>query len=216
MPDHFCRGVENDTSNIINLCLLIKSAGLNRVHDFTILEDKSILMKQTIIILLAMVSLLSCKSTADLTTVDRVDLDKYKGTWYEIARLPNSFEKGLTCVTATYSLKDNGKIAVLNKGYAAEPKGKWKTANGTAWVPDEAYPGRLKVTFFWPFAGNYYILALDENYQYVLVGDPSRKYLWVLARGKKLDRGIYSELMDHARMNGFDIQQVIEVEQDCD
>ena len=77
-----------------------------------------------------MASLFSCKSPAELATVDRVDIDKYLGTWYEIARLPNSFEKDLKCVTATYSLKDNGKIAVLNKGFAAEPKEKWKTANG--------------------------------------------------------------------------------------
>ena len=164
-------------------------------------------MKQIFLILLAMVSLLSCKSTAELATVDEVDINKYLGTWYEIARLPNTFEKGLKCVTATYSLKDNGKIAVLNKGFASESKRLWKSAKGTAWVPDKEYPGRLKVSFFWPFAGNYYILVLDENYQYALVGDPSRKYLWVLARDLSLDATIYSQLMDHAKKNGFDIQK---------
>lgn len=163
-----------------------------------------------------MASLFSCKSTAELATVEKVDIDKYLGTWYEIARLPNSFEKGLKCVTATYSLKDNGKIAVLNKGFAAEPKEKWKTAKGTAWVPDEKYPGRLKVTFFWPFAGDYFILALDKGYQYALVGDPSRKYLWVLARDKNLEESIYSKLMDLAKEKGFDIQQVLKIEHDCD
>ena len=173
-------------------------------------------MKQIFLILLAMVSLLSCKSTEELATVDKVDIEKYAGTWYEIARLPNSFEKGLKCVTANYSLKDNGRIMVLNKGYASEPKGKWKTAKGTAWVPDKEYPGRLRVSFFWPFAGNYYILALDENYQYALVGDPSRKYLWVLARSLSLDASIYTQLMDHAKKNGFDIQQVLKIEQDCE
>lgn len=151
----------------------------------------------------------------ELPTVEKVDLSKYAGMWYEIARLPNSFEKGLECVTATYTLKSNGKIEVLNKGYSAE-KGKYKTAKGTAQVPDMAYPGRLKVTFFWPFYGKYYIMALDENYQYVLVGDPSRKYLWILSRSRTLDEPIYSELMALAKTQGFDTDQVIRIDQNCE
>lgn len=173
-------------------------------------------MKQFILILLSMAALFSCKSPEELSTVDKVDIDKYLGTWYEIARLPNSFEKGLKCVTATYSLKDNGRITVFNKGFASESKRLWKSAKGTAWVPDKAYPARLKVTFFWPFTGNYYVLALDEDYQYALVGDPSRKYLWVLARDTSLDESIYSQLMDLAREKGFDVQQVLKIDHDCD
>jgi len=161
-----------------------------------------------------MAALFSCKTTQDLQTVEQVDIPKYAGVWYEIARLPNSFEKGLECVTATYTQKSNGKIQVLNKGYSSE-KGNYKTAKGTAWIPDGKYPGRLKVTFFWPFSGNYYIMALDENYQYALVGDPSRKYLWVLARTKTLDASIYTELMNQAEVNGFDIQKVIMINQKC-
>ncbi len=173
-------------------------------------------MKQIFLILAAMASLFSSTSAQELSTVDQVDIEKYAGTWYEIARLPNSFERGLKCVTATYTLKDNGKIEVLNKGFSSGTKGKWKTARGSARVPDQNYPGRLKVTFFWPFAGNYYILALDEQYQYALVGDPSRKYLWVLARSSSLDQDIYTRLMEHAKKDGFDIQQVLKVEQDCE
>lgn len=162
-----------------------------------------------------MAALFSCKTTQNLPTVDTVNIPKYAGVWYEIARLPNSFEKGLECVTATYTQKSNGKIEVLNKGYSSE-KGSYKTAKGTAWVPDGKYPGRLKVTFFWPFSGNYYIMALDENYQYALVGDPSRKYLWVLARTLTLDAAIYDNLLDHAKNNGFNIQEVIRINQDCE
>jgi apolipoprotein D and lipocalin family protein len=172
-------------------------------------------MKTKLLIFLIMAAFLSCKSTQELSIVDQVDIQKYLGTWYEIARLPNSFEKGLECVTATYTLKDNGKIEVLNKGRSIEKENVSKSAKGTAWVPDAEYPGRLKVTFFWPFSGNYYIMALDENYQYALVGDPSRKYLWVLSRSKTLDDGIYSALMDHANKDGFAIDQVIRVNQDC-
>lgn len=161
-----------------------------------------------------MASIFSGSAAQELPTVDKVDLLQYAGTWYEIARLPNSFEKGMTCVTATYTLKDNGKVKVLNRGYLAD-KGKYKTARGTAWVPDGDYPGRLKVTFFWPFAGNYYIMALDEGYAYALVGDPSRKYLWVLARTKTLEESIYTELMALAKSKGFDVEQVMRIDQSC-
>jgi apolipoprotein D and lipocalin family protein len=162
-----------------------------------------------------MLSLFSCKPNVDLPTVERVDIQRYLGLWYEIGRLPNSFEKDMTCVTAHYSLKDNGKIAVLNKGYLAKDGGKFNEAKGTAWVPDAQFPGRLKVSFFWPFAGDYYIISLDENYQYVLVGDPSRKYMWVLSRTKILDDSIYNSLLEIAKNKGFAIENIIKVDQDC-
>ena len=173
------------------------------------------MMIRKILILLTMPLLLSCKTTQDLPTVEKVDIQRYSGVWYEIARLPNSFEKGLECVTATYTPKSDGKIEVLNKGFMVT-KGKMKTAKGTAWVPDPAYPGRLKVTFFWPFSGNCYIMLLDEDYRYVLVGDPSRKYLWVLSRSKDFDGSVYSSLMDHARKNGFNTDQVMQTDQGCE
>ena len=172
-------------------------------------------MIRTAIIILTMMNFLSSKPTQNLPTVEKVDIEKYAGQWYEIARLPNSFEKGLQCVTATYTLKKNGKIEVLNQGYSIEDKEKLSRAKGRAWVPNTDYPGRLKVSFFWPFAGNYYIISLDEEYNYALVGDPSRKYLWVLARSKMLDDTIYSKLLDIAKINGFDIDKIIKVNQEC-
>jgi apolipoprotein D and lipocalin family protein len=172
-------------------------------------------MTKRLLILLSMASFLSCKTTQDLPTVEKVEISKYTGQWYEIARLPNSFEKGLECVTATYTQKSNGKIEVLNRGYSSD-KGRYKTAKGTAWIPDSNFPGRLKVTFFWPFSGNYYIISLDEDYQYALVGDPSRKFLWVLARSKTLETPIYDDLMKNAESNGFDINQVIKINQGCE
>ena len=161
------------------------------------------------------VSATSCVTTKELPTVEWVEVDKYTGQWYEIARLPNSFEKGLECVTANYSFKENGKIQVLNKGYSSE-KAKYKTAEGTAWIPDADFQGRLKVTFFRPFSGDYYIISLDEEYQYALVGDPSRKYLWVLSRSKDLDEKVYSKLIGIAEKNGFETSSVIRINQDCD
>ncbi len=172
-------------------------------------------MVRITLILFAMMSFLACKPAQQLSTVKDVDLNRYTGLWYEIARLPNSFEKGLECTTATYTFKKNGKIEVLNKGYLIKEAGKSKTARGTAWVPNVEFPGRLKVTFFWPFAGDYYMISLDEAYKYVLVGDPSRKYLWVLSRDKDLDNTVYAELLNIARTNGFDTDNIIKVNQDC-
>lgn len=167
------------------------------------------------LILILMLNLIPVHSGEDLPTVKEVDLNRYAGTWYEIARLPNNFEKGLECVTATYTPGNKGKIAVLNKGFSSK-KGKYKSARGTAWVPDEKYPGRLKVSFFWPFAGNYYIITLDEEYRFALVGDPSRKYLWILSRTPELTGEIRKELIQVAEKNGFDTGAMVKVEHDCE
>lgn len=162
-----------------------------------------------------MINLFSCKSAGELSTVTNVELERYSGKWYEIARLPNRFEKGMECITATYTLKDNGKVEVLNQGYSVKNKGKLNSAKGKAWVPDAKHQGRLKVSFFWPFSGDYYIIELGENYEYALVGAPSRKYLWILSRTKEIDDSLYLELLEKARTKGFDITSIIKVHQNC-
>lgn len=163
-----------------------------------------------------MISLFSCKTKyPNLETVKQLDINKYLGTWYEIARLPNSFEKGLECVTANYTLMENGKIQVLNKGYLIEDNSKFKTAKGKAYVPDNNEPAKLKVTFFWPFYGDYWVLALDQNYQYAMVGDESRKYLWILAREPLLDEDVYSALIEDAKSKQFETKKMIRVNQKC-
>lgn len=154
-------------------------------------------------------------SKKELPTVGKVDIQKYSGLWYEISRFPNSFEKGLVCVTANYSITENGRIEVINSGHLSDDIQKIKTAKGIAWVPNDRFPGRLKVRFFWPFAGKYYIIALDRNYKYALVGDPARKYLWILSRTKILPEEAYSKLLEIARENGFDTRKLIRVRQDC-
>lgn len=167
------------------------------------------------LILLTMFSFMSSNPKHELPTVKKVDLQKYSGLWYEIARFPNRFEKGLVCVTAHYEVKENGKVEVVNKGHLSKDIKRVKTAKGVAWVPDDKFPGQLKVRFFWPFAGKYYIIALDENYNYVLVGDPARKYLWVLSRTRILSEDIYSRLLKIAKDNGFNTQKLIRINQDC-
>jgi apolipoprotein D and lipocalin family protein len=154
-------------------------------------------------------------SQTELPVVSSVDLKRYSGTWYEIARLPAFFEKNLKCVTATYTLRDDGKITVLNKGHKTDDPTQVKSSTGVAWIPDAKSPAKLKVQFFWPFSGNYWILELDKDYKYVLVGDPSFKYLWILAREKSIDEQVYKNLLEHAVKLGFNVSPIIKVDQDC-
>ena len=173
-------------------------------------------MKKTFSIFLFTVMILSSVHSQKVpSVVSSVDLNRYKGLWYEIARLPNFFEKKLKCTSATYTLRDDGKITVLNKGnYLTDPQ-KSTSSKGVAWIPDKNSPAKLKVQFFWPFSGDYWIMVLDKEYRYVLVGDPAHKYLWILAREKKMDEKTYNMLLGKAVENGYDVKLIIRVEQDC-
>jgi lipocalin len=152
------------------------------------------------------------KAQTPLELVKNVDLQRYTGKWYEIIRLPNSFEKGLECITATYTLKSNGKIEVFNQGLKISSQ-KWSNIKGFAKIPDPEQPAKLRVTFFWPFFGDYQIIALDDNYQYALVGSPNRKYLWILSRTPQLDENIIQKLLATAQKQGFDVTPIIRTPQ---
>lgn len=171
-------------------------------------------MKKLLIMLL-LFGLFSCK-TQSLETVKVLEINKYAGTWFEIARLPNRFEKDLECVTATYELMENGKIKVINRGISVKDHSKKKEITGKAWIPDDEFPGRLKVQFFWPFSGNYWVIELDTNYRFALVGDPSRKYLWILSKDKQLDKTIYQKMINTAKETGFKTEHLLLVNQDCE
>ena len=153
---------------------------------------------------------LSCQTmNKDLAVVDSVDLNRYAGTWFEIAKLPNSFEKGLKCVTANYTLLENGKIEIVNQGVNVLKHDKVQNIKGVAFIPDKKVTTKLKVRFFWPFSGSYWILDLDkDNYQYALIGEPSRKYLWILGRAKTMDRDLYNRLITKAKELGFEVSKV--------
>lgn len=158
-----------------------------------------------------LISFFSCSSSDKyLEVVDKLEINRYLGTWYEIARLPNSFEKNLDRVTANYTLKENGDIRVINKGYIIGSS-EFKEAEGTAWIPDVNEPAKLKVRFFWPFTGKYWVIELDKEYKYAMVGDPSRDYLWILAREKTLSDSVYNNLLKIAEQNGFDVKSIIKV-----
>jgi lipocalin len=141
----------------------------------------------------------------ELKTVGKVDLQKYLGTWYEIATIPAWFEKDLVGVTANYSLRPDGNIRVLNSGRKKTLDGPLKTAEGRAWIADGKDASKLKVSFFLWFAGDYWIIELDPEYRFVVVGDPSRQYLWVLSRTPKMDDALYAELLRRIAGHGYDL-----------
>lgn len=154
--------------------------------------------------------LAGCSSIpSGIQAVRNFDINRYQGTWYEIARLDHSFERGLSNVSATYTLRDDGGIDVLNKGFDKN-SGRWKQIKGKAYFVKDKTVGRLKVTFFWPFYGGYNIIRLDhENYSYAMVCGPNRSYLWILARQKTLSRSIMDELITTAKNLDFKTDNMI-------
>jgi len=148
----------------------------------------------------------------DTTTVKNVDIERYLGRWYEVARFPHSFEKGLERVTAEYSIRPDGKIRVVNSGF--HPDGKPSRAEGKAYIPNPADSSRLKVSFFWFFYGDYFILELDEkNYNWALVGSNNDSFLWILSRTPEMDEKVYAELLEKAKKRGYDLSKLIKVKQ---
>jgi len=144
--------------------------------------------------------------------VDDFDLDRYLGTWYEIARLDHRFERGLNSVSAEYSLREDGGVKVVNRGYSSKTE-RWQEAVGKAYFVGRPNQGYLKVSFFGPFYGSYVIFGLDpEQYRYAFVTGPNRSYLWLLARTTTVSRELIDRFVTQAGRLGFDIGQLIFVD----
>ncbi len=175
------------------------------------------LMYKWILMVILLANILSCsaaKNKMDRPIVKDVDLARYTGVWYEVARLNHSFERNLVGVTATYSILPNGKIRVLNQGFAYNLNGKHKKAKGIAKVPDASVRGHLRVSFFWPFFADYYIMDLDTvNYSYALIGSNNSKYLWILSRTPKMNDQDLKRLITEAANLGYETQKLIMVQQ---
>jgi len=165
-------------------------------------------MKKTVLLLVLLLA--GCVRIPDgVSPVENFQLERYLGRWYEIARLDHSFERGLSRVSAEYSLRPDGGARVVNRGYL-EAESSWKEAEGRAYFVNRPDQGFLKVSFFGPFYGSYVILELDqENYSYALVCGPDRSYLWILARSPKLDEAIKKRLIDKAASLGFEAGKLI-------
>jgi apolipoprotein D and lipocalin family protein len=169
------------------------------------------MINKSLLIIAAFAMLCSCSLTRHssmppLEVVPRVELSRYTGTWYEIARYPNSFQKGCIHASAAYKLSLDGTISVQN---SCLKNGALKTATGKARVADPVTNAKLKVSFFWPFSGDYWIIDLGEDYDYAVVSEPRMKYLWILARSPQMDDSLYAQILQRLREKGFDPRLLI-------
>jgi len=148
-----------------------------------------------------------------VSPVTGFELGRYLGKWYEIARLDHSFERGLERVTAQYTLREDGGVRVINRGYDIR-QDRWKTAEGRAYFVGSPVKGYLKVSFFGPFYGSYVVFELDQkDYRYAFVSGPDRSYLWFLSRTPAIDAALLARFVETARQKGFDTEQLIYVNQ---
>lgn len=171
--------------------------------------------QRSFLLLLVTSALASCVSTpAGIEPVKGFELERYLGKWYEIARLDHSFERGLERISAEYSIRDDGSVKVINRGYAVA-EGAWREAEGKAYFVREPDEGYLKVSFFGPFYGAYVVFELDtENYQYSYVTGPNRSYLWLLARTPVVSPEVLAQFIERARELGFATDELIFVDQE--
>ncbi|MFN3711170.1 MAG: lipocalin family protein [Alishewanella aestuarii] len=158
---------------------------------------------------LLLLLLAGCTSVPEkVTPVSPFELERYLGTWHEIARLDHRFERGLTQVTAEYSLRQDGGVTVLNRGFDAANQ-RWKSATGKAYFVGDSNTGRLKVSFFGPFYGGYNIAKLDPDYQIALVVGPNLDYAWLLARKPQLSAAECTPYLAEAERIGIALDQLI-------
>jgi apolipoprotein D and lipocalin family protein len=156
----------------------------------------------------------ACQSHAPLAVVPEVKLQQYKGLWYEIASFPQSFQKGCSCTTAEYRLEKD-YVRVINRCWKAE-KEEWDVAKGKAFVTPNSNNAKLKVQFFWPFRGKYWIIELASDYSWAVVGHPNRDYLWILSRKPQMEEEVYNDLLKRVEEKGFDVSRLKITEQlDC-
>jgi lipocalin len=167
-------------------------------------------MKKFIILALLAGMFAGCESAnkVDNSTVASLDLDRYLGYWYEVARFDHAFERGTYYSMARYTMRDDGKIDVLNTGIK---DGRAEESKGIAKTTD--VPGLLKVSFFGPFFSDYRVLMVDNDYQYALVGGHNHKYLWILSRTPQLDEATKASIVAEADRRGYDVNRLIWVKQ---
>ena len=150
-----------------------------------------------------------------LETVKNVDLKKYSGKWYEIASYPQRFQKGCHCTTAEYTLSDSGYVIVENRCNKDSANGKQSYIRGKAFVEKNSGNAKLKVQFFWPFRGKYWIIDLADDYSYAVVSHPNKKYLWILSRTPSMDEILYSQILNRLKEKNFDLSKIVKTNQEC-
>ena len=169
------------------------------------------------VMVLSMITLIGCVTNPyagdPLETVDSLDLQRYLGRWYEIARYQKGFEKNIIGTTAEYSLRDDGRIQVVNSGFKKALDGPYTSVKAVAWRPDDNAPGALKVKFFGLFTSDYLVFGLDDDYQWALVGNDERDSLWFLSRTSEISDETMQKMRDIAIKQGYDLTELYVVPQ---
>lgn len=155
----------------------------------------------------------SCSNGKEPQPVASVDLKRYTGRWYEIASFPQRFQRGCHCTTADYTLSDKGYIIVENRCNKDSVNGKLSYIKGKAFVEENSGNAKLKVQFFWPFRGKYWIFDLADDYSYAVVGHPNREYLWILSRTRSMDEKVYNQILERIAEKGFDVSRLVKTVQ---
>ena len=171
-------------------------------------KEHGFLASKVLLALLAV--LVGCQtSNLPLKVVEEVDLDRYAGRWYEIASIPQRFQRGCVATAATYTLLPEGRIRVENECRNESFDGDIRRVEGVAWLKDPSESNaKLQVQFFWPFYGDYWIIELDRDYRYAVIGHPSRDYLWILSRSRTMDPAVYEMLLERIEERDFDVDRL--------
>lgn len=148
---------------------------------------------------------LSNTQSQELKTVDSVNIKMYCGKWYEIASYPQRFQRGCNCTTAEYTYTEKGYVLVENRCYKENVNGKQSYIKGKAFIEKHSGNAKLKVQFFWPFTGKYWIIDLASDYSYAVVSHPNKKYLWILSRTAKMNEQVYQAILTRLKEKGFDL-----------
>ena len=165
-------------------------------------------LTKTVLVSLFFLMFTSIAMSQTLETVPNVDLKKYAGKWYEIASFPQRFQKGCNCTTAEYTLTDKDYVIVENRCNRDSINGKESYIKGKAFIVENSGNAKLKVQFFWPFKGKYWIIDLADDYSYAVVGHPNRKYLWILSRTATMNDSTYQAILSRLVEKGFDISKI--------
>ncbi len=180
------------------------------------MKERALKPRTIVASLAALAGLAGCATTATerlrlppLQTVPRVDLRRYVGTWYEIAAFPQRFQRGCTATTATYTLRADGDVDVLNRCRKGSLDGEETSARGRARVVDRATNAKLEVSFFRPFWGDYWIIDLADDYSYAVVGHPGRDYLWILGRTPTMTEETYQGIVTRLQAQGYETSRLV-------
>jgi apolipoprotein D and lipocalin family protein len=181
---------------------------ITKVEIINIFSMKRILAQLKFISLIILLMTTTVAQSQKLETVPNVDLKKYAGKWYEIASYPQRFQKGCHCTTAEYTLSERGYVIVENRCNKDSVNGRQSYIKGKAFVEKGSGNSKLKVQFFWPFKGKYWIIDLANDYSYAVVSHPNRKYLWILSRTPKMNENLYQQILTRLKKKGFDLTKI--------